>query len=120
MAVSRRLPAVGVLVLLAACSSPQSAQERAESQELAQLAPLKSQYPDVVMGFDFHGTTADVSVDLNEEIQMDDAKEDAMRAEAVRDWRQAWMRAHPHQHAHLLLRILDFRGNVSWKATTSA
>ena len=115
----RRFIIAAVLVALAGCSSQPSPQEQIETTERAAMQPLKAHYPGVVMGFDFHGTTADVSVDLNEEIQMDDTKEDAMRAEAVRDWREAWMRAHPHEHAHLLLRILDFRGNVSWKSATS-
>ena len=115
----RRFIIAAVVVALTACNSQPSPDEQIETTERAVMQPLKTQYPDVVMGFDFHGTTADVSVDLNEEIQMDDAKEDAMRAEAVRDWREAWMRAHPHEHAHLLLRILDFRGNVSWKSATS-
>ncbi len=115
-----RHTALALLIALAACSSSPSPQERVETTERDAMQPLKTHYPDVVMGFDFHGTTADVSVDLNEEIQMDDAKENAMRAEAVRDWRAAWLRAHPHEHAKLLVRILDFRGNVTWKSTTSA
>lgn len=116
----RRFLIAALLVALVACSSQPSPEEQIETTERATMQPLKTHYPDVVMGFDFHGTTADVSVDLNEEIQMDDSTEAAMRAEAVRDWREAWMRAHPHQHARLLLRILDFRGNVTWKSTTAA
>ncbi|HET9031226.1 MAG TPA: hypothetical protein VFN49_13720 [Candidatus Aquilonibacter sp.] len=107
-------------LLAVACSSAPTPQERAEQTERDAMAPLKQRYPDVVMGFDFHGTSADVSVDLNQEIQMDDDKEDAMRNQAVAMWRSAWMKANPGKHATLTLRILDFRGNVNWKKTTKA
>ena len=84
------------------------------------MAPLKEKYPDVVMGFDFHGKTADVSVDLNQEEQMDDDKEDAMRKDAVTMWRSAWMASHPRQHGTLTVRFLDFRANVTWKKSVRA
>ena len=105
-------------MLLTACSSPQSPQERAESQELTQLAPLKSQYPDVVMGFDVHGPSVDMSIDLNGLLGMDEYKEDAMKTEALSRWRTAWTSAHPHQHAQLTVRIIDFQGHPQFRETT--
>lgn len=116
---SSRYAIAALFVALCACSAQPTADERIDATERAAMQPLKTHYPDVVMGFDFHGTAVDVSVDVNEEIQMDDQAEDAMRAEAVRAWREAWLHAHPHQHARLSLRFLDFRGNTGWKSTTS-
>jgi hypothetical protein len=42
---------LALVMLVAACSSP-ARQQRAEAAELANLASLKRQYPEVVMGFD--------------------------------------------------------------------
>jgi hypothetical protein len=110
--VTLRNPILGaaLALLLAACASQQSPAQRVESIERAAMTPLKTQYPDVIMGFDFHGTSVDVSVDINAMDQMDDDKEDAMRAAALRDWRNAWLQAHPHGHAKLTMRIINFRG----------
>lgn len=84
------------------------------------MTPLKDHYPDVVMGFDFHGNSVDVSVDVNSENDMDDSKDAAMKAEALRRWRSAWMQTHPGAHGTLTVRILDFRGTVYWKGTIRA
>jgi hypothetical protein len=101
-----------------ACSSSPSPQERIDASERNAMAPLKAHYPTVVMGFDFHGTSVDVSIDTNAEIDLDDSQDAAMRREALVDWKAAWQRAHPGEHAHLTVRILNFRGVEQWKGTT--
>lgn len=114
----RSVALVVLTVLLAACSSPQSPQERAEAQERAQLNDTyKARYPDVVMGFDFHGPSVDVSIDLQALISMDEDKEDTLKSDAIRAWRNAWTAAHPHEHALLTARIVDFKGNEEFRST---
>jgi hypothetical protein len=120
MAIPRRIFLAGLIVLVSACSSPPTPQEQAEAQETAQLSPLKSHYPDVVMGFDIHGPRVDVSIDSNGLISMDEDKEDAMKAEALKLWRDAWRAAHPHEHANLTVRLIDFQGNPQFTETTRA
>ncbi|MDE2481797.1 MAG: hypothetical protein KGN02_06370 [bacterium] len=103
----RRVAALA-LALLAACSSPPPS---ADDTAAAKLAPLKARYPQVIMGFDVHGTTVNVSVDLDQLVSMDEDKEDAMKAVALKTWAKTWSEVHPHQHASLTMRIIDFRGN---------
>jgi hypothetical protein len=75
------------------------------------MMPLKRQYSDVVMGFDVHPqTTLIVSVDLQQYIETDDETIAAIRRDAVGRWRAAWIAAHPHQHAILHVRFIDFIG----------
>ena len=112
----RRLTAL-LFCILAACSSPPpSADDRAAGT----LAPLKARYPQVIMGFDVHGTSLDVSVDLDQLASMDEDKEDAMKADALKTWAKTWSAEHPHEHATLTVRIVDFRGNQESKATIKA
>jgi len=110
-----RAAAAALFLMVTACSSAPSPQEQTENTERAAMTPLKTKYPEVVMGFDFHGPVADVSVDSNAELDMDDSVEDAMRNQAFTMWRAAWQKTHPGEHATLTVRILDFRGLVTWK-----
>ncbi len=106
------------LFALGACASQPSPSQQVHATERAAMAPLKAHYPDVVMGFDFHGTTVNVSVDSNQLYQMDDDKEAALKAEALRTWRTAWLDAHPHQHGTLTMRIIDFRAVEQFHSQT--
>ncbi len=116
----RSIPAALLLLTLIACNAQPSPDEQRDTTERSAMAPLKEHYPDVVMGFDFHGNTVDVSVDLNKEIDLDDDKDEALKAEALRRWRTAWLRTHPGENSTLTVRIIDFRGEVSWKGTVRA
>lgn len=116
--IRRALYALAVLAL-SACSAP-SPQERIEATQRDAMAPLKAHYAEIVTGFDFQGNTLNVSIDPNAALDLDDDQEKAMRAEALRDWRGAWLRAHPNEHAQLTVRIIDFRGTQYWKGTTKA
>ena len=99
-----------VATLAVACSSP-SAQERASAAELAAVAPLRTQYSGVVMGFDIRpANTLIVSLDLQSYIDMDDNAVAAMRRTVLRRWCSAWSAAHPNTHAVLHLRFIDFIG----------
>jgi hypothetical protein len=95
--------------LLAACSSP-SPQQRAEDAELAAVTPLKQTYP-VLAGFEIRPeTTLIVSLDLQKYIEMEDDEIAAMKRATLERWRSAWSAAHPHAHALLEVRFIDFIG----------
>ena len=97
-------------VAIAACASP-SPGERTAASELAALAPLKQAYPSVVMGFDLRGdSTLIVSLDLQSYDEMDDDDATAMLRSAAERWKSAWLQAHPHGHAVLHVRFIDFIG----------
>jgi hypothetical protein len=99
-----------VVATLAACSSP-TALQQTDDAEIAALAALKHQYPDVVMGFDVRPqSTLIVSVDLQHYIDADDDTIAAIKRGAAARWRAAWVAAHPHAHATLHVRFIDFIG----------
>jgi len=106
-----RFLAYAVLATLAvACSSP-SAQERTTGAELAAVAPLRTQYSGVEMGFDVRSpNTLIVSLDLQSYFDMDDDAVAAMQRNTLRRWRSAWSASHPHTHAVLHVRFIDFIG----------
>jgi hypothetical protein len=96
--------------LVAACSSAAS-KPSAEEREIAAMAPLKQHYAGLVMGFDVHpAATLVVSIDLQSYVETDDDTLKAMRKDALRRWRAAWIAAHPRAHATLQVRFIDFIG----------
>ena len=106
----RYLLGVALAATLAACSGT-TPQERVHTAELNDLAALKRQYPDVVMGFDLrHDDTLVVSLDLQQYIEMDDDAVAALKRDALARWRSAWIAEHPHEHALLRLHFIDFIG----------
>lgn len=120
MSAIRRLSVAAAIALLAACSSP-SAQEVAQNQELATLAPLKAKYQEVVTGFDFKpGETLIVSLDINNYNGMGDDDQDAMKKTIAATWRRAWQEAHPGQHAAIHLKLMDFIGRTIGTQTIKA
>lgn len=102
---------------LTACSAAPTAEEQAQTAELAQLQSLKKTYSGVVMGFDIHNEKLDVSIDLQSMMEMDEDTEKQMVVDSLKVWRDAWTKAHPHDHATLVVRIIDFRGNQEFKET---
>ncbi len=119
MAGLRFLACAVVVMLAVACSSP-SAQERINDAELAAVAPLRTQYSGVVMGFDIRSpNTLIVSLDLQSYLDMDDDAVAAMQRDVLRRWRAAWSAAHPHAHAAIHVRFIDFIGRkVADESTT--
>ncbi len=102
-----------LLILGSACAPQPSAQEQIDAKETAALAPLKAAYPDIVVAFNMKGTTQlDIAIDANGYISIGDNDVDKFKARASRDWRAAWTQAHPHQHAPLTLRLVDFMGRT--------
>lgn len=72
---------------------------------------LKARYPSIVMGFDVHGgTTLVLSIDLQTYIGTDDDTIDRLKRDALADWRAAWLSQHPHEHAIVQVRFIDFIG----------
>ncbi len=111
VALWRRSLVALLLGAIAACSSP-TLRERVEARERELMTPLHTRYADVVMGFDFHGPSVDVSIDANALESTDDSVVDAMKSEALRRWRATWLDANPGHHALLTVRLIDFRGKV--------
>lgn len=99
-----------VAMFAVACASP-SAQERTTDAELSAVAPLKTQYQGVVMGFDIREpNTLTVSLDLQSYIDMDDDAVAAMQRNVLRKWSSAWGSAHPRAHGVVRVRFIDFIG----------
>jgi hypothetical protein len=102
-----------LLTLATACAPQPTAQQQIDAQETASLAPLKQAYPDIVVAFNMKGTTQlDIAIDANGYISTGDNDVDKFKARAAEDWRTAWTDAHPHQHAQLTLRLVDFMGRI--------
>lgn len=102
-----------VLILGTACAPQPTAQQQIDTQETASLAPLKTAYPDIVVAFNMKGATQlDIAIDANGYISTADNDVDKFKALAAEDWRAAWTDAHPHQHALLTLRLVDFMGRT--------
>jgi hypothetical protein len=101
-----------LLALAAACTPQPTPQQQIDAQETAALQPLKTQYPDIVSAFNLFGTRLDIAIDANGYISTGDNDVDKFKALAIRDWRSAWIAAHPHEHAELTLRLVDFIGRT--------
>jgi hypothetical protein len=114
----RYLVGIALAATIAACSTP-TPQERVQAAESSDLAALKRQYPDVVMGFDFRGNeTLIVSLDLQHYIEMEDDAVAALKRDALSRWRSAWIAEHPNEHALLRLHFIDFIGRRVADETT--
>ncbi len=113
---ARLWSAAGIALLLllgAACAPHPSAQEQIDAQETAALAPLKKAYPDVITAFNMKGTNQlDIAIDANGYISTGDDDIAKLKARVSHDWRAAWSQAHPHQHALLTVRLVDFMGRT--------
>jgi hypothetical protein len=108
----RRLTCVAAILALfsVGCSSP-STHERVVSDEVDRLNTLEHHYPGVVTGFDVRGdTTLIVTLDLQSYIGMSDDDAAAMKHAVVERWRSVWSALHPHEHATLHVRFIDFIG----------
>jgi hypothetical protein len=118
MADVRVMACAALTALLTACSA-RSPQQRIDDAELAAVAPLKDKYPGVVMGFDIRPqSTLIVSLDLQHYIETDDDVIAAMKRDALAQWRTAWNAAHPHGHAVLYVRFIDFIGRTVAQEST--
>jgi hypothetical protein len=96
----------------AACAPHPTAQEQIAATETTALAPLKVKYPDIVVAFAPNGTRLDISIDANGYISTGDDDVARFKASAAHDWLAAWSSAHPHQHALLTVRLMDFMGRT--------
>jgi hypothetical protein len=106
----RVLACVVFAVALASCS-PKAPARDVRAAELAQMAPLKATYSGVVMGFDLQGdATLIASLDLQSFIEMDDDAATAMKHGVFARWQSVWRAAHPHRHAVVRVRFIDFIG----------
>jgi hypothetical protein len=114
----RALSVALAAALAVACSSP-SPQQRTTDAEIAAMAPLKSRYSGLVMGFDVRPpATLLVSLDLQQYIETGDDTIAAMKRDALARWRSAWIAAHPHSHAELRVRFIDFIGRKVGEEST--
>ncbi len=101
-----------MVALNTACAPHPTAQEQINATETAALAPLKAKYPDIVVAFDPKGTLLDISIDANGYISTGDDDVARFKANVSHDWLAAWSSAHPHQHALLTVRLVDFVGRT--------
>ena len=62
--------------------------------------------------------TVIISLDLQRYIEMDDDAVIALKRDALARWRSAWIAQHPHEHAVLHLRFIDFIGRKVADETT--
>lgn len=106
-----------LLLPLVACSPAPSPQAQTEQRERDLMGALKTQYPDVVTGFDFHGNAVDVSVDPDALLSMDEDAEAALKAASLERWKTAWTQTHKGAHATITLRLIDYRGNRYYNAS---
>ena len=113
MTLVRSLAVAWALLLVAvACSAPPTPQEQRHAAERTQLAALQHRYGTTIMGFDIHGPRVNVSVDVDQLYKMSEDDERALETNVLRTWRASWTHAHPHQHALLSTRFIDFHGTV--------
>jgi hypothetical protein len=104
------LAAVALALTLTACSSPAAHDQVVTAEETAALQPLRAEYDGAVTGFIVKGNQLDVSIDLNTYATIDEDDVPLLQAEAVRRWREAWTAQHPHEHADLTVRFVDYHG----------
>lgn len=83
------------------------------------MTPLKTKYAGTITGFDFHGTSVDVAIDPNEMLGMGEDDEAAMKAATLQRWKTAWTQTHPHAHATVRIRLIDFQGTPYYKAAAN-
>jgi len=103
---------VAFILIVAACAPQPTPQQRIDAKETAALRPLKDAYPDIVSAFNLYGTRLDIAIDANGYISTGDNDVAKFKTLASRDWREAWASAHPHQHAVLTVRLVDFIGRT--------
>lgn len=99
-------------MLAASCASAPTPQERVQATETAALAPLKTKYSDIVTAFNIKGARLDIAIDANAYDSTGDSVLAQFRSDAADAWKTAWMKAHPHAHAALTVRLLDFMNRV--------
>jgi hypothetical protein len=121
------LSAIGAIAVLsaalAACSTTGKTQTSGDAvtvKDQQQAAALKSRYKDVITGTDIKGETLVVFVDVNNLYSMDEAAEDAMKADALARWKRIWSASHPGKHAKLTVVLRDYYGNEVFRETTRA
>jgi len=89
------------------------------AREQDAVAPLKDKYKDVITGLDVKNRTLVVYVEPNAMYSMDEGAEAAMKAEALRRWKTAWVKEHPRQHGVLRVDVRDYFGReISTDSTT--
>ena len=107
----KALRALLAVLALAGCSQPAApAADPAAAREIQAVAPLKAQYKPVITGMDVKGATLDVFVDAEQFSSVDYDVEGAMKAQALKRWREVWKANHPGEHATLRVRLRNYFG----------
>lgn len=96
--------------ILAACSQPAPSVNPILAKEQRAVAPLKTNYKDVITGLEVKDRTLTVYVEPNAMYSMDEDSEAAMKAQALRRWKTAWTSTHPHEHGTLYVIVSDYFG----------
>ena len=108
----RRVITALALAFATSCASAPTPAQQIVNTEQAALAPLKAKYPNIVTAFNISGKRLDISIDANGYIQTGDDKIDQFKKDAKHAWLAAWTKAHPHEHAKLTVRFMDFMSRV--------
>jgi hypothetical protein len=107
-----------IAALLPACAPPA---RTVDDAELAAVTSLKHRYPDLISGFEIRPEeTLIVSLDLQQYIEADDDRIAAMKHDTLAGWRAAWSAQHPHVHALLHVRFIDFIGRKVAEESTKS
>jgi|SRR5689334_2831706 hypothetical protein len=105
----------------AACSTTdklRASDDPITTKEQQQAATLKPRYKDVIMGTDVKGETLVLYVDVNNLDSMDEPAEDAMKADALAQWKKIWLSNHPGKHAKVTVVLRDYFGNEVFTENT--
>lgn len=121
MTTLRRLGVLAALVCaLAGCA--QTTAPKADTvlaREQSAVSPLKDKYKDVITGLEVKDRTLIVYVEPNAMYSMDEDSEAAMKADALKRWKSAWVKEHPRQHGVLRMDVRDYLGREISTTTTT-
>lgn len=109
---------MAIAVVVAGCAGREPGAALDADAETAALAPLRAQYAGAITGFDVSGTTVKVALDLQKYDYMDSNAIPVFRRTVAEQWRKAWASRHPHEHALLTVRFIDYFGKTVATQTT--
>ncbi len=76
------------------------------------MAPVVERYKkdQILTGFDIKGNALVAYADTEKLSEMDDASENAMKADLLNNWAATWKAGHPRAHASLSVLLQNYYG----------